>query len=426
MTIERQAVIGSLLAAALIGIAATGLRAQDEAPPPVAEFQTFAVGPYRVYTDLTPPRLWAALDRLDDLADLYEKQTASFDVPFKGPLNVFLYHDYQDYRAALKLPQASSAGIYTGSELRAIADTSTFSRESIWHVIQHEGFHQVAHRVIARPGQQLPLWVNEGLAEYFGEALWTGTRLRPGAIDAGGVYSKVPVRGGRLGRLQRRFQEGSFRPLDELLTLSPEAWRAGMNATIDYDQVYALVYYLIHGEAGKHRDAFGRYINDVANGRPNLPTFKKHFGRDLDALAASCQAWWLERPEKPTARLHAEIAAETLANVLARTSGELAWASADAFIRTAQDGKVALLPGRQTYLPEELIKQAAAAARHLATWELNPAGEHLVLTATLPDGTRISASAWPGQADLPGKVELTVHEPDAATQPATRPRPADQ
>ena len=45
-----------------------------------------------------------------------------------------------------------------------------------WHTVQHEGFHQFAHAVI---GGDIPTWLNEGLAEYFGEALFTGGRVRP-------------------------------------------------------------------------------------------------------------------------------------------------------------------------------------------------------------------------------------------------------
>ena len=48
-----------------------------------------------------------------------------------------------------------------------------------WHTVQHEGFHQFAHVVIRG---DLPIWVNEGLAEYFGEAVFTGDGFVSGVI----------------------------------------------------------------------------------------------------------------------------------------------------------------------------------------------------------------------------------------------------
>jgi hypothetical protein len=417
MTYHRQAAILLLL---FLSFACGTVPAAENPPTPPEDLQVHPAGPYRVYTDLTGPRLWTAMARLEHLAALYQRQTAGFDGDIDQPLNVLLYSDYNDYRAALDAPLARSAGIYTGGELRAIADTRTFSRESIWHVIQHEGFHQVAHRVIARPGKQLPLWVNEGLAEYFGEALWTGTRLLPGVIDAGRVYSKVPVRGGRCGRIQRRYDEQSFRPIEQLLTLTPEAWREGQLSTIDYDQVYALVHYLIHGEQGAHREAFAAYINEVAKGRPNLPTFKKHFGRDLDAMGEACRNWWMALPDQPTARLHTIIAAETLGNALARAKPGLTWGSADAFLRAVKADGLELLPGRRMHLPNWLVVQAASAAEHLAEWTLSETDARIRLTATLPDGRSVIVDVSPPADDQPGTVTLETRDaPDPTESPVS-------
>ncbi len=414
MIYHRQAAIILFL---LVPFAGGFPLAADDQPAHPKALQAHPAGPYRVYTDLRGPRLWTALARLEHLAALYQRQTVGFGSEINEPLNVLLYSDYNDYRDALEAPLARSAGIYTGGELRAIADTRTFSRESIWHVIQHEGFHQVAHRVIARPGKTLPLWVNEGLAEYFGEALWTGTRLLPGAIDAGRVYSKVPVRGGRLGRIQRRFDEDSFRPIEQLLTLTPEEWRQGQLATIDYDQVYALVHYLIHGEQGAHREAFAAYINEVAKGRPNLPTFKKHFGRDIAALGEACRTWWMALPDQPTALLHAIVAAETLGNALARAKPGLRWGSADAFLRAVKNDGLELLPGRTAHLPNWLIVQGASAAEHLAEWTLTETDSRIRLKAALPDGRSVIADVTRPSNDQPGTV--TLETPDATGSPVS-------
>ncbi|MBS3820186.1 MAG: DUF1570 domain-containing protein [Planctomycetes bacterium] len=372
------------------------------------------VGPYRVYTDLTPPKLWEATARLKHMARLYQRQTAGFDGTLTGPLPVFLYSDQQDFQDALDRRTPRSAGIYTGSELRAIIDTDVFSRESIWHVIQHEGFHQVAHRVIARPGVALPLWVNEGLAEYFGEALWTGTRLVPGAIDAGGPYSKVPVRGGRAGRIRRRLAEDVFRPLDELMDMTAQQWRDDHDATSNYDQVYAVVHYLIHGDGGRHHQAFARYVNDVARGRPNLATFKKHFGRSIELLDASWRQWWTDLPADPTTKIHAIVAAETLANSLARSAQADSYASDDTLIKAARDGDLLVAPGRKTYMPTWVIRQAGAAAPQIGPWTLHRNDGRTVLSVTLANDMIVSAVIPAGRdGRTPPRVTIDITPPPA-------------
>ena len=45
----------------------------------------------------------------------------------------------------------------------------------MWHVAQHEGFHQFAW---SRFAEDLPVWVNEGMAEFFGESVIVGDTLR--------------------------------------------------------------------------------------------------------------------------------------------------------------------------------------------------------------------------------------------------------
>ena len=61
--------------------------------------------------------------------------------------------------------------------LMAIAGEDT--QRQTWHVVQHEGFHQFAHFVIRG---ELPTWLNEGIAEYFGESVFTGDGFVSGVI----------------------------------------------------------------------------------------------------------------------------------------------------------------------------------------------------------------------------------------------------
>ena len=74
-----------------------------------------------------------------------------------------------------------SAGVYMRSdgEPRLMGVAGELENAFTWHLIQHEGFHQFAAAVI---GGDRPVWVNEGLAEYFGEAIFTGDGFIAGII----------------------------------------------------------------------------------------------------------------------------------------------------------------------------------------------------------------------------------------------------
>ena len=48
-------------------------------------------------------------------------------------------------------------------------------------MLQHEGFHQFAFNHI---GEALPTWINEGLAQYFEDAIIVGDKMTTGLANA--------------------------------------------------------------------------------------------------------------------------------------------------------------------------------------------------------------------------------------------------
>jgi hypothetical protein len=108
----------------------------------------------------------------------------------------------------------------------------------MYDVLQHEGFHQFAD---ARIMVGLPPWVNEGIAEYFGEAVMVDGRLRIGRLDRG-----------RLDRVRRAAKAGDTPKFAELMTMTNDAWVRRVNdgdksASLLYDSAWSVCYFLIHG-----------------------------------------------------------------------------------------------------------------------------------------------------------------------------------
>src|SRR5439155_8711537 len=126
---------------------------------------------------------------------------------------LYLYRSQDDYTAAGGPPGTAGAFVYSGTggaRLMVVAgDTPTLQT---WHLVQHEGFHQYARAAI---GRKLPIWLDEGLAEYFGEAIFTGDGYVTGIIPSW-----------RLQRLRTELASGAFAPLPQFIKLSDEQWNA--------------------------------------------------------------------------------------------------------------------------------------------------------------------------------------------------------
>jgi hypothetical protein len=115
--------------------------------------------------------------------------------------------------------------------------------------------HEATHLVfdVSRKGRtSLPLWLEEGLATYFG-----ASRLdAPGGAVIGGadpVLRHVAAAAEASGELPS---------IGELLSADPARFRGEENRVF-YAASHALVAFLMDGDGGAHREGFRRYFEDV-------------------------------------------------------------------------------------------------------------------------------------------------------------------
>src|SRR5688572_12857032 len=137
------------------------------------------VGHYWIKTDLPADEAISLAQHLNFMYAEYSKRLASMPVRVQERLNVLLFKDRRDYELTLLarfgVSAKGSGGMFfvnSAAPGGALALwTGDLPRQRIQHVIQHEGFHQFAY---SRFGNDLPVWLNEGLAEFFGESLVIG------------------------------------------------------------------------------------------------------------------------------------------------------------------------------------------------------------------------------------------------------------
>ncbi len=290
-------VMAGLASATLLLLSALSLGAAPlagaRAPEGWTEYDTpnYALG-----TDMPAASARGIAGRLTSMAGMYRDRTRGFAGAVRHRLEFLIFRDAGDYRAAGG-PEGS-AGVFTGKRLMAVAGEEL--TPASWHVIQHEGFHQFAAEAI---GGDLPAWVNEGLAEYFGEALFTGDDFVTGLIP--------PF---RLKRLQASIREHP-RVLAELMDLSYRDWNARLEMD-NYDRAWSLVHFLAHGDGGKYAPFFERFIAAAGRGQSPATAWKQTFG-DTDGLERRWRAYWLGLPADPTARGYAGASARIYATLLA-------------------------------------------------------------------------------------------------------------
>jgi tetratricopeptide (TPR) repeat protein len=132
-------------------------------------------------------------------------------------------------------------------------------------------FHEYFHYLVNRLDLDLPLWLEEGLADF-----WGATQFRREATEIGRL---IP------GRMKQLVLP-TLPPLERLLVLdrsSPE-YRDRQRIGSVYAESWALVHFLVLGDKSARSDQLSRYIQLVAGGRESLAAAREAFG-DLDKLA---------------------------------------------------------------------------------------------------------------------------------------------
>lgn len=308
-----------LLAVGLAGGQAP--KPQAAKPLPKRPMKVYANRFYEIHSDLDDDDVRMAQMRTTAMAREYLQQTRSFATgraPTRMPL--YLFSRAEDYYAAGGPP--GSGGCFTGNKLLAIIGPQ--ATEQSWQVVQHEGFHQFAEQIISR---KIPVWIEEGLADYFGNGIFTGDGFVTGIVFP---HQRQMV--------QSLIKSENRRSIEDLMKVNSVQWASELDFT-NYLQAWSIVYFLLHGEDGKYRKGFDQFLAALSRGTGWKPAWKAQFGTDVDALEQRWRQWWLALPDNATWDLHARAMVATATSYFARAvSQKQQFADADDFFRQARAG----------------------------------------------------------------------------------------
>jgi len=354
--------------------------------------KTYETPYYVIHTDLERDAVREAASRITAMAEMYYERTKGFAGRITERLPFHLFSTLEDYHAAGGME--GTAGIYDGKKLMAVTGKETSG--VTWHIIQHEGFHQFVHAVI---GGNIPVWVNEGLAEYFGQGIYTGDGYVTGVIPSA-----------RLARLQRWIDQGVVRPIEEVMRTSHAAWNAGLSV-VNYDQAWAMVHFLAHAEGGRYQGAFNSFMKDVSRGMPWELAWRKNFGTGTQAFEEKWRKYWTDMPPDPTADLYAKASVATLTSFYARAfSQRQVFRTVEDFYEAAASGKLKYHP--DDWLPPGLLQDALQKVEECGKSQVRKRSRGYELVCTMQDGTTLTGTfKIKGRRVKPGSVTVMVKRP---------------
>jgi hypothetical protein len=357
----RYAFIGALL----ICTATTG----------AAELRDYDTPYYTMHTDLDLDGAREAAVRLTRMAEAYHDRTRDFAGVIDHKFPFYLYRREGDYIAAGGREGTAGVFVYRPGTREGVlmAVAGKHATADTWHTVQHEGFHQFAHAVI---GGTLPTWLDEGLAEYFGEGIFTGDGFLTGVVP--------PWRLERLKSEMNGDGDAKLQTIPQIMSLTPDQWRSQMSVA-NYDQAWSMVYFLVHGDNGRYQQAFAACIRALASGQPFERAWLDTLG-PANGFEQRWRAYWLAQPKSPTHRLYQQAVVSILTSFLARANAQGQTFKTFEEFRTAAAAKQ-LKMSDNDWLPPALLDDATEASRAMAGWELKlPTKKPPVLVLVTDDG----------------------------------------
>jgi hypothetical protein len=204
-------------------------------------------------------------------------------------------------------------------------------RDTLRRTLQHEAFHQFAQKALRG---NMPIWLNEGMAQLFEEAIWTGDAF---------LMGQVPPR--RVRQLQLDLKDDKLLPLKQLMSMTGESWSHNLtgNASLgstQYNQSWAIVHYMAYGERGANGAKLVALLQALRKGKDQEDAFRDAFG-PLAGFKAAFEKYATQLESTPEAELIDRH--EALADLLAKLAAKgKRFSTVSEFRRNAEASKYKL------------------------------------------------------------------------------------
>jgi tetratricopeptide (TPR) repeat protein len=323
-----------------------------------------------VVSNATDAEARRAAARLEELRAIFTRLAGqdSFDVSL--PVTVILFQSQSDYEFFKPT--------YRGDLRRDVAGYFLFSPDINYITLSLEAgrgrdphsvlFHEYVHALVRNSYADAPLWLNEGLAQYYSEFALSQDRRR---VGLGRQLTH------RLDALARE----EFLPLETLLSVEASSahYQQHDRHPVFYAQAWALVHYLLNEASGARRAQLARYLELASAGKTVEESFREAFKVDFRQMEGELRAY--------VRAAHYRERSESFAEAVPLDAKSESRALTDAQVQ-ATLGDLLLHAGRtedaEEYLTRALKSDAALAEAHsslgllrLKQDRLSEAREHL-------------------------------------------------
>ncbi len=297
---------------------------------------------YTIYTDMGYEIGKEAELRMTALFEEYRRRMAGFRGGINERMPFYICGTLEGYCALGG--RRGSAGFFNWDEgiLVALGDPNEVDYDDLWSTVQHEAFHQFAYYVIS---DDMPIWLNEAMAEYFERTIWTGDGFVTDVVSPYDYHWVLQM-----------ITEQDVRSFQAMVCLTPEQWNSEFTHT-NYIQAWSMLYFFLSAQNGRYRSGLGRHINDIDQGRDSARSFEARVGDDYDALRDEYVDWWMSHETNPGQYKDYEAIVATLTSFLGRAAAQRQYFdSAEEFFTAARNDDLEC--HRNHWLPPQLLDQA--------------------------------------------------------------------
>jgi cytochrome c-type biogenesis protein CcmH/NrfG len=254
---------------ALLAVLILGLAAPARALPVREDWVELRSPHFTLFSNAGEKKAAALAADLERLRDVLQQLSPGLALSSPVPSYLYVFKDAKSFQPYQKL--------YNGQPLKSdgyflsqpFANYVTVNGDSNGHE-REVLYHEFIHYVMRNNYGALPLWLHEGLAEYY-------STFDPGK-DQARIGLPVPEH-------VRWLREHTFIPLATLFAVtesSPEYNEASRRGSF-YSESWALVHYLISGSPERRQQAI-ELLRQAQAGTPPARLFEKAYGADPAAL----------------------------------------------------------------------------------------------------------------------------------------------
>ncbi|MHC5034924.1 MAG: DUF1570 domain-containing protein [Planctomycetota bacterium] len=261
---------GKVLRTAVVALLLAALCAVDDAAsrPDMIRYETEH---YAIETDTTPAFAEMVGAHMEEIYGEYSRRFSDYG-RVRGRFEVVVCSTEARYLELVPDRISGSVGAFVSAKDLLAAHAEGRTQEEVLRTLYHEGFHQFMYLVVSK---KCPIWLNEGLAEYFSEATWNGQGFTTG---------QVPTM--RLHAVQQAIRSGRYIPLGNLFGLSADQWLQNVRtdarrASLHYSESWSVVHFLVHGGGGRYAHMLNEFLRQISRGQRQERAFQNAFGTDI-------------------------------------------------------------------------------------------------------------------------------------------------